>query len=145
MFSLTTVTGCICLAIVGSKVSLTYGKLVLLNVGAFLVLFALSGLCFLTSCWFDRSKRSMSIGGGLSIFSLVAAMLGLFGSPVIPSVVRLDALNNFNYVTIITLFDAISIIDGTLTFLWKFAILLVLGVIGYVVGSIKFTKKDLPL
>lgn len=145
MFSLTTVTGCICLAIVGSKVSLTYGKLVLLNVGALLVLFALSGLCFLTSCWFDRSKRSMAIGGGLSIFALVAAMLGLFGSPVIPKVVRLDALNNFNYVTIITLFDAISIIDGTLTFLWKFAILLALGVIGYVVGAVKFTKKDLPL
>ena len=145
MFSLTTVTSCICLAIVGSKVMLSYGQLVLLNLGAFLVLFAISGLCFLTSCWFDRSKRSMAIGGGLSIFSLVAAMLGLFGSPVIPKVVRLDALNNFNYVTIITLFDAISIIDGTLTFLWKFAILLVLGVIGYVVGSIKFTKKDLPL
>lgn len=145
MFSLTTVTGCVCLAIVGSKVTLTYGKLILLNVGAFLVLFALSGLCFFTSCWFDRSKRSMAIGGGLSIFSLVAAMLGLFGSPVIPKVVRLDALNNFNYVTIITLFDAISIVDGTLSFLWKFSILLVLGIAGYVVGSIKFTKKDLPL
>lgn len=145
MFALTTVTGCICLAIVGSKVSLSYGKLVLLNVGAFLVLFALSGLCFFTSCRFDRSKRSMAIGGGLSIFSLVAAMLGLFGSPVIPSVVRLDALNNFNYVTVITLFDAISIIDGTLGFLWKFGVLAALGIIGYVVGSIKFTKKDLPL
>lgn len=145
MFSLTTVTGCICLAIVGSKVSLSYGNLVLLNVGAFLVLFALSGLCFLTSCWFDRSKRSMAIGGGLSIFSLVAAMLGLFGSHVIPKVVRLDALNNFNYVTIITLFDVISIIDGTLTFLWKFAILFALGVIGYAVGSVRFIKKDLPL
>lgn len=145
MFSLTTVTGCICLAIVGSKVSLTYGNLVLLNVGAFLVLFALSGLCFLTSCWFDRSKRSMALGGGLSIFALVAAMLGLFGSPVIPKVVRLDALNNFNYVTVITLFDAISIIGGTLAFLWKFAILIVLGAVGYVLGSIKFIKKDLPL
>lgn len=145
MFSLTTVTGCICLAIVGSKVTLSYGNFVLLNIGAFLVLFALSGFCFFTSCLFDRSKRSMAIGGGLSIFALVAAMLGLFGSPVIPKVVRLDALNNFNYVTIITLFDVISIIDGTLSFLWKFAILLAIGVIGYVAGSIKFTKKDLPL
>lgn len=145
MFSLTTLTGFVCLAIVGGKVSLTYGELALLNVGAFLVLFALSGLCFFTSCWFDRSKRSMAIGGGLSIFSLVAAMLGLFGSPVIPSVVRLDALNNFNYVSIITLFDAISIIDGTLAFLWKFAILLVLGAVGYAVGAVKFVKKDLPL
>ena len=113
MFSLTTATGCVCLAIVKNTVTLTYGKLVLLNVGAFLVLLALSGLCFFTSCFFDRSKRSMAIGGGLSIFALVAAMLGLFGSPVIPSVVRLTALNNFNYTTIISLFDVISIMEGT--------------------------------
>ena len=145
MFSLTTVTGCICLAIVSEDVQLTYGKLLLLNLGAFLVLFALSGLCFFTSCYFDRSRRSMAIGGGLSIFALVAAMLGLFGSPVIPSVVRLDALNSFNYTTIISLFDVISIMDGTLVFLWKFAILLAVGIAGYLVGSVKFTRKDLPL
>lgn len=145
MFSLTTATGCVCLALISEEVGLTYGNLLLLNVGAFLVLFALSGLCFFTSCVFDRSKRSMAIGGGLSIFALVAAMLGLFGSPVIPSVVRLDALNNFNYVTVISLFDVISIIDGTGAFIWKFAILAVLGIIGYVAGSIRFAKKDLPL
>ena len=143
MFALTTVTGCVCLSIVTEDVSLTYGNLILLNLGAFLVLFALSGLCFFTSCWFDRSKRSMAIGGGLSIFALVAAMLGLFGSPVIPSVVRLDSLNNFNYTTIITLFDVISIMDGTNAFIWKFAILAVLGLTGYIVGSVRFTKKDL--
>lgn len=120
MFLLTTITGCVCLAIVGEEVGLTYGNLILLNVGAFLVLFALSGLCFFTSCYFDRSKRSMAIGGGLSIFALVAAMLGLFGSPVIPSVVRLDSLNYFNYVTIISLFDVISIIEGSGAFIWKF-------------------------
>lgn len=145
MFSLTTATGCICLAVITEEVTLTYGNLILLNLGAFLVLFALSGLCFFTSCFFDRSKRSMAIGGGLSIFALVAAMLGLFGSPVIPSVVRLTALNNFNYVTIISLFDVISIMDGTGIFIWKFAILAILGFIGYVAGSTIFTKKDLPL
>ncbi len=145
MFILTTITGSVCLAIVGNKVSLTYGKFILLNVGAFLVLFCLSGLCFFTSCYFDRSKRSMAIGGGLSIFALVAAMLGLFGSQAIPSVVRLDSLNYFNYVTIISLFDVISIINNSTTFIYKFAILFVLGVIGYLVGSIKFRKKDLPL
>lgn len=145
MFSLTTATGCVCLTLVTEEVELTYKNLVLLNVGAFLVLLALSGLCFFTSCVFDRSKRSMAIGGGLSIFALVAAMLGLFGSPVIPSVVRLDALNNFNRVTIISLFDVISIIDGTDAFIPKFIILGVLGIFGYIVGSVRFTKKDLPL
>ena len=72
-------------------------------------------------------------------------MLGLFGSPVIPKVVRLDSLNYFNYTTIISLFDVVSIMDGNLTFLWKFAILFVVGIIGYVAGSVKFVKKDLPL
>jgi len=145
MFLLTAATGCVCLAIVGTEVGLTYGKLLLLNVGAFLVLFALSGLNFFTSCYFDRSKRSMAIGGGLSIFALVAAMLGLFGSPVIPKVVRLDSLNYFNYTTIISMFDVVSIMDGTTVFIWKFAILLVLGIIGIIAGSLKFIKKDLPL
>lgn len=145
MFALTTITGFVCLAFVKSDVALTCGKLALLNVGAFLVLFALSGLCFFTSCWFDRSKRSMATGGGLSIFALVAAMLGLFGSPVIPSVVRMDSLNYFNKVTIISFFDVISIMDGTNVFLWKFAVLAVLGVLGYIAGSVRFTKKDLPL
>lgn len=145
MFLLTTATGCVCLAIVGTDIGLTYGKLLLLNLGAFLVLFALSGLNFFTSCYFDRSKRSMAIGGGLSIFALVAAMLGLFGSPVIPKVVRLDSLNYFNYTTIISMFDVVSIMDGTTAFIWKFAILATLGLIGLIAGSLKFTKKDLPL
>lgn len=145
MFCLTTVTSCVCLAIVIKDVQLTYGKLLLLNLGAFLVLVALSGLCFLTSCFFDRSKKSMAIGGGLSIFALVAAMLGLFGSAVIPSVIRLEALDFFNYTTIISLFDVVSIMDGTTTFIWKFAILVVLGVTGYILGAKKFVKKDLPL
>lgn len=145
MFLLTTATGCVCLAIVGTDIGLTYGKLLLLNLGAFLVLLALSGLNFFTSCYFDRSKRSMAIGGGLSIFALVAAMLGLFGSPVIPKVVRLDSLNYFNYTTIISMFDVVSIMDGTTAFVWKFAILAALGLIGLIAGSLKFTKKDLPL
>ncbi len=145
MFALTTATGCVCLTFVEEDVALTYKNLILLNLGAFLVLFALSGLCFFTSCAFDRSKRSMAVGGGLSIFALVAAMLGLFGSPVIPSVVRLDSLNNFNYATIISLFDVISIIDGTDAFILKFAILAAAGITGYILGSVLFTKKDLPL
>lgn len=144
-FALTTVMGCVCLAIVGEEVGLGYGSLILLNLGGFLVLLALSGLCFFTSCVFDRSKRSMAIGGGLSIFALVAAMLGLFGSPVIPSVVRLDSLNYFNYTTIISLFDVISITEGTSAFIWKFIILAVAGLCGYVAGGARFVKKDLPL
>ena len=43
------------------------------------------------------------------------------------------------------MFDVVSIMDGTAVFSWKFAILAVLGLIGLIAGSLKFTKKDLPL
>lgn len=146
MMLMTTLTSVICLAIVSSPdITLTYGQLILMNLGAFMVLLAISGLCFMTSCIFNRSKKAMAIGGGLSMFFLVATMLGLFGSPDLPSVIRLSALNFFNYVTIISLFDTISIIEGTLAFLWKFAILLVMAGVCYAVGFVKFRKKDLPL
>ncbi len=146
MFTCTTITSAICLSIVKTEtITLTYSELILLNVGAFVTMFALSGISFLASCWFNRSKYSMSIGGGLNMFFLVATMLGLFGSKVLPSVVRLSALNFFNYTSLISLFDVISILDGTTAFIWKFAILIVVGLICYIVGSIKFQKKDLPL
>ena len=86
-----------------------------------------------------------SVGGGLTMFFLVATILGLFGSQVIPSAIRIDAMKYFNYVSIISLFDATSILAGSLTYLWKFAILIVIGVVCYFIGIKKFDKKDLPL
>jgi ABC-2 type transport system permease protein len=145
MFVCTTITSIICLNSVDVFTTLNNEKLLLLNLGAFLVMFAMSGICFLTSCWFDRSKRAMALGGGLSMFFLVATMLGLFGSPILPSIIRMDALNNFNYCSIITLFDPISILDGTTDYLWEFGILAVGGIICYIIGAIRFRKKDLPL
>ena len=79
------------------------------------------------------------------MFFLVATILGLFVSKVMPSALRIEAMNYFNYVSIITLFDTISIIDGTLSFIWKWGILIAVGIVAYVIGVNKFYKKDLPL
>lgn len=68
----------------------------------------------------------------------------LLSIQVIPQVVRLDALNYFNYTTIISMFDVVSIMDGSVTFIRKFAILAALGIIGIIAGFVKFIKKDLP-
>ena len=145
MFALTSITSILCLNSLNVETGLDTQKLLFLNLGAFLVMFAMSGICFLTSCWFDRSKNSMALGGGLSMFFLVATMLGLFGSPILPSIIRMDTLNYFNYVSIITLFDPISIIDGTSGYLWKFGILAGIGLVCYTIGAIRFRTKDLPL
>ena len=146
MFALTTITSVVCLAIVNSaEITITYGQILLLNLGAFITMLAVSGICFLASSWFNRSKVSMSVGGGLTMFFLVATILGLFGSTVIPSAIRIDAMKCFNYVSIISLFDATSILAGSLTYLWKLAILLVIAIVTYTIGVFKFDKKDLPL
>ncbi|HEY8419403.1 MAG TPA: ABC transporter permease subunit, partial [Clostridia bacterium] len=146
MFVFTSVASVVSLALVkGTDFTITYGQMLLLNLGAFITMFAVSGICFLASSWFNRSKLSMSFGGGLSMFFLVATILGLFGSNVIPSAIRIEAMKYFNYVSVISLFDAISIMDGSLTYLWKFAILLAIGAVTYAAGIFKFNKKDLPL
>ena len=142
----TTAVSFICFAFLDkSMISMTFGDLALLNLGFFVTLFALSGISFLTSCIFNRTKHSMGIGGGINMFFLVATILGLFGSKVLPNVVRIDSLNFFNYLSVITLFDEMSILGGTTTFIWKFAILIVVGVLCYIIGAERFKKKDLPL
>jgi ABC-type transport system involved in multi-copper enzyme maturation permease subunit len=142
----TMLTSFACLGTVSIPSSdISYGSLALMNLGEFMVLFAIAGFNFLTSCYFDRQNRSMAVGGGLSIFALVCTMLGLFGTEQMPSIVRFEALNYFNYASVITLFDVPSIIDGTTAFIWKFAILFALGLICFIAGSLIFKKKDLPL
>ncbi len=47
--------------------------------------------------------------------------------------------------TSISLFDVISIIGGTSAFAIKFVILGACGIVGYIAGSLRFIKKDLPL
>ncbi len=146
MFLCTTVTSVICyLTVRALNTGVTLGGIFLMNAGAFLVLFALSGFCFAISCIFNRSRYSLAVGGGLTIFALVATIVGLFGSEIMPSIIRFDALNVFNYFSIITLFDVMDITANSANIYWKLSILLVIGVAGYVFGTLKFKNKDLPL
>ena len=146
MFVCTTIVGVVCLQFVNPDIAtINEGKMVLYNLGSFVTLFAIAGICFLTSCIFNRSKNAMATGGGISMYFLVATILGLFGAGSFPSMIRIDAMNIFNYTTIISLFDTTSILAGTTTFIWKYAILIAIGIVCFIVGERVFNKKDLPL
>ena len=132
-------------AVGGNSFAINYSEILLFNLGAFLTMFAIAGFCFMCSAIFNRTKYSMSIGGGITIFSLVCTILGLFGSNVVPSAMRIDAMNFFNYLSVISLFDTVSILDGGLSYLWKLAILLGIGIVTFIIGVFRFDKKDLPL
>ena len=146
MYAILTVVSVISVWVVGgNSFAINFGEILLFNLGAFLTMFAFAGFCFMCSAIFNRSKHSLSIGGGLTIFMLVCTILGLFGSNVVPSAMRIDAMNFFNYLSIISFFDTVSILNGTLSYLWKFGILLAIGVVTFIIGVFRFDKKDLPL
>jgi hypothetical protein len=125
---------------------LTYTDLALDSLGGFGVIFAIAGICFLTSCIFDKTKNSLGVGGGITIFFLVASIIGIFGSKAMPSTVRINQMNYFNFVTIVRLFDCTAVINHDYgTYFWKLAILFAIGILSSCLGCLKFNKKDLPL
>ena len=129
----------------GNDFAINYGQILLFNLGAFLTMFAIAGFCYMCSSLFNRTKYSLGLGGGITIFSLVCTILGLFGSSVVPSAMRIEPMNFFNYLSIITLFDTNEIMLGGLDYIWKFGILLGVGLITFIIGVFRFEKKDLPL
>lgn len=144
MFLIIGAVGIITTAIVGSNKNISYGELLKLNIGALVTMIAISGICFIASAWFNRSKYAVGVGGGLSMFFLVSTILGLFGSNSIPEALRIEAMNFFNYTSIISLFNVNAILEGG-TYIPGLIILLVVATITYTIGIIKFDKKDLPL
>lgn len=140
------ITSLTCVNIVKSaEFTISAEEVLKFNIGVFCILFAISGICYLASAYFNRTKNSLSVGGGITMFFLVCAILGLFGEKVIPSAIRIEAMNKFNYCTIISLFDVNSILSGTTEYIKGFIILIAIGIVGFALGRAKFNKKDLPL
>ena len=125
--------------------------------GSYLAIFALSGICFGASCFFNKSSNSVAVGGGACIVSFLCCILGLFGNEVFVAVgIGVKAMSIFNYLSIFTLVDnssmssfakALAGYDAAISFtwIWKLAILIVIGVVFAMIGGRKFVKKDLPL
>lgn len=124
---------------------MTYSKLILFGIGTFLVAFAFAGINFLTSAIFNRSRHAMAIGGGITIIMLIFTILGIFGSDIMPDMMRMDVLNSFNYLTIISLVDGKTILNGSSLIYLHFGTLFIIGLICFIASGIIFKKKDLPL
>lgn len=133
-------------------------RTILLCFSSFCALFALSGICFGASAFFNKSNNSIAVGGGVCVISFIAAILGLFGSKVFVSVgLGVEAMDVFNKITIFTLIDTDSVVgfskalahieDAEISYnwIWECAIMLGIGIVAAAFGSFRFLKKDLPL
>ncbi len=126
-------------------------QLLALYGGLYLLVEAMSSICYLASCLFNLSKYALALGGGLNVWFFLASLLGMFGSEDIVSMgMGAEALDNFNKVTIISLVDvdALSTVgsgDVDTTFIWKLGVLAGIAFVCYLIGAVRFEKKDLPL
>lgn len=119
---------------------------VLLNFGLFLVMLAMSGISFMFASIFNLSKYSYAAGGGLGVIFYISKVLGMFGDPIyVNAGMGMAEMHVFDYFSIISLLDTESIYNMTSDFIWKFAILFIIGLATYIVGNVVFVKKDLPL
>ena len=114
--------------------------------GNFLVTLAVSAVTFLSSAYFNKSGYSLGVGGGFVVLSFLFSVLGLFGSSAMPATIRIDSMNFFNYLSIVSLFDPLSVMNGDLSLYWlKLIGLIAIVLVGYVASNLVFKKKDLPL
>lgn len=106
----------------------------LLNLGALLLYYALTGIGFFASCFFNDTKNSLAIGAGLPVAFLLLQMVSDIG----------EATEFAKYFSLYTLFDPVAITSGE-GFIVSFLVLATIAVVMYTVGILAFKKRDLPL
>lgn len=104
------IIGIVCCVRIGSSFVLfdevNVEQIVVLYAGMYILIEAIAGLCYLGSCVFSQSKKSMAFGGGLTVWFFLASLLGMFGSQSLINMgIGVEALGVFNKLTLIGLFD----------------------------------------
>lgn len=127
------------------ETSITIKNILLFGLGNYLVTLTISGICFFSSSLFNKTTNAVALGGGLSIFFYICSILGLFGTKTMPGTIRIEAMNYFNYVTILSLFDSNAVLADDVVYWYKLIGLVGITVITYLLSFYVFDKKDLPL
>lgn len=118
---------------------LTAKLIIQTNLSACMASLAVSGLCYMFSGIFNRSKNTVGFSGVLVGICVLAGMMGMFGT------LGIDSLENFKYLTLFSLYDYASVLSRVDDWIMKAVAAGVIGVGGYFIGSVWFCKKDLPL
>ncbi|MDO5602814.1 MAG: ABC transporter permease subunit [Oscillospiraceae bacterium] len=125
--------------------------MIALFIGMYILVEAVCGLCYMGSCLFSQSKKSMAFGGGLAVWFFLASMIGMFGSEnMVNTGMGVSELSIFNNLTLVGLYDVdtlstIGTANVDTSFVWKLLVLAAIAVVSYTVGAVRFSKKDLPL
>ncbi len=119
--------------------------------GIYVLTEAIAAVCFLGSCLFNHSNRALIFGGGITVWCFIASLLGVFGAEELVEMgVGIEQLDIFNQMTLVGLLDmpAMETVvsnEVNYDFLWKLGVLAGVSVVSYLLGALRFCKKDLPL
>ena len=105
-----------------------------LNLGSFLLAFAVSGICFACSCICNTSRRSIAFGTGIPLAFFLFSMMADLS----------EDLAFLDYLSLNTLFDPEKAISGD-GWVLPYLILAFIGAALYAVGVQVFKEKDLPI
>jgi len=110
-------------------------RFIRLNIVAFLLFFAISGIAFLVSSLSNDEKKAMGISGMITFLFFSLDLIGKLSD-------KLSWLRNFS---IFSLFRPSAIVNGQVNFSGVTIILLAIGFAGFTTGVVAFKKRDLPL
>lgn len=119
--------------------------------GMYLLAEAVGGICYMGSCLFNQSRKATAFGGGIAVWFFLASLLGMFGAEDMVNMgMGVEELGIFNKLTLVGLYDihALSTVGSAevdYSFVWKLCVLAGVAIVTYVIGNIRFQKKDLPL
>lgn len=91
------------------------------------------GIAFIIGCWFNKSRYALATS---SIILGAFFFLDMFA--------MIERFEFCKYFTLQTLFDISAVIQGE-SVAWQMIALTIIAIPLYVIGIIKFVKKDLPL
>ena len=114
--------------------TLDVGAFLLFDLGAFLLAFATSGICYAASCVFNLSRHSFAVGAGLPLAFFLFQMMSELS----------EDLEFCRYLSLNTLFSPDDILAGEGVVL-PFILLGLIGLVLYAAGIHVFNRKDLPI
>jgi ABC-2 type transport system permease protein len=136
IMAITTVSGFLGYAwFIGDASSLSTSRFLQLNIAAFLLFFAVSGISFLVSSIANDEKKAIGVSG-LIIFGFFS--LDLLGK-------LSDKLEWLRNLSIFSLYRPSEIVTGKINLLQVSFILFIIGFAAFGMGIQAFRKRDLPL
>ncbi len=114
---------------------LAIGKFLVLNLNAWLLFTAVSGICFFFSCLFNETKWALAFGAGIPVAFFVIEMLANVS----------DRLDWLRALTLFSLFEPEEILASGSPVGWGGIVLAALALALYGGGITLFDRRDLPL